>query len=176
LIPAGRCLPLTFAELRKAKSVECIGIMIFCFVPMSDIARCGDERACGNCHTIRKCEWAQRKTSQGDWEGARLTSAFLSRDREYNEQRPRPSTRWVSLRKLSILCILSTPAFVHPSSLITASTSWRSGSKYSGWARRRYNTCMSVCWHATIRLHYGRRQDDSTCQGRRMNGRKIGYE
>src|SRR6266852_9949581 len=108
-------------------------------------------------------------------------STFFTRDRdrEYNELRFRPSTRWVSLRKLSILCILSTPAFVQPSALITASTSWRSGSIFSGWARRRYNTCVSVYWHARIRLHYERRREGgsgSTCQRRRMNGCKIDQE
>ena len=144
MISACRCVSLTFAELRKAKSIECIGIMIGCFVSMSGTARYGYECACRNSHTIGKCEWAQHKTNQGDWEEARLTSAVCTRDREYNERRPRPSTRWVSLRKLSILCILSTPAFVQPSSLITASTSSRRGSRYSGLARRRYKTCVTV--------------------------------
>jgi hypothetical protein len=56
----------------------------------------------------------------------------------------RPSIRWVSLTKLSILCILSIPAFVQPSSATTASTSWRRGSIYWGFARRRYNICVRV--------------------------------
>ena len=81
---------------------------------------------------------------KGTGEEAHLTSAFFTRDREYNKRRPRPSTRWVSLRKLSILCILSIPAFVQPSSLITASTSSRRGSRYSGLARRRYKICVTV--------------------------------
>src|SRR6266404_4834621 len=72
--------------------------------------------------------------------------------KEPNERKVMPSSRWVSQRKLSILCILSIPAFVQPSSLITASTSCRRGSIYSGWARRRYNTCVIVYRHATIRI------------------------
>ena len=144
MISACRCVPLTFAELSKAKSIKCIGIMIVCFVSMGGTARYGDKCVCGNSYTIGKCEWAQHKTNQGNWKEARLTSAFLTRDREYNERRPRPSTRWVSLSKLSILCILSIPAFVQPSSLITASTSSRRGSRYSGLARRRYKICVTV--------------------------------
>lgn len=71
--------------------------------------------------------------------------------REYNERGAIPSSRWVSLRKLSILYILSIPAFVQPSSLTTESTSSRRGSRYSGLERRRYKTCVTVCWNATIR-------------------------
>lgn len=117
---------------------------------------------------------ATQDESWGLGRGAPNVSIF-TRDRECNERRPRPSSRWVSLRKLSILYILSIPAFVQPSSLITASTSWRSGSIFSGWARRRYNTCVSVYWHIMIRLHNERRTG-STCQRRRMNGCKIGYK
>ena len=147
------------------------------FVSMNGSGRYGDDCACGNSHTIGKCKWAQHKTIQGDWEEACLTSAFFTRNREYNKRMARPSIRWVSLRRLSILCILSIPAFVQPSSLITASTSRRSGSIYSGWARRRYNTCVTDYWHAIIRLRYERRrQDGSTCQGGRMNGCKIDYK
>src|SRR6266403_1128728 len=72
--------------------------------------------------------------------------------KEPNERKAMPPNRWVSRRKLSILCILSIPAFVQPSSLITASTSCRSGSIYSGWERRRYNTCIIVYRHAVIRI------------------------
>ena len=92
--------------------------------------------------------------------------------KEFNAQRARPSTRWVSRRKLSILCILSIPAFVQPSSAITASTSSRRGSIYSGFARRRYNTCVSVYWHAMIGMASLRR-DVITCQRRCMDGCKI---
>src|SRR6266403_4406046 len=72
--------------------------------------------------------------------------------KEPNEPGKMPSNRCVSWKKLSILCILSIPAFVQPSSLITASTSWRRGSMYSGWERRRYNTCMNIYRHAMIRV------------------------
>jgi hypothetical protein len=125
--------------------------MIGYFVSMSGTARYGDKCACGNSHTVGKCEWAQHKTSQGDWKEARLTLAFFTREREYNGRRLIPSTRWVSLRKLSILYILSTPAFVQPSSLITASTSSRRGPIYSGLARRRYKTCVTVYEHTVNR-------------------------
>src|SRR6266436_1020275 len=72
--------------------------------------------------------------------------------KELNEPKMMPPSRWVSRTKLSTLCILSIPSFVQPSSLITASTSCRRGSIYSGWARRRYNTCVIVYRHATIRI------------------------
>src|SRR6266403_128095 len=71
---------------------------------------------------------------------------------ELNEPTMMPSSRWVSRTKLSTLCILSIPSFVQPSSLITASTSCRSGSIYSGWARRRYNTCVIVYPHSMISI------------------------
>ncbi len=151
MISACGRVPFTFAELRKAKSVESIGIMIDSFIPMSAIGRYGDECTCGNSHTIGKCERAQRKTSHGDCGEAHLRQHSLlgMLRKEDNKLRPRPSMRWASRKKLSILCILSIPAFVQPSSLITASTSWRSGSICSGWARRRYNTCVSVYRHAS---------------------------
>src|SRR6266446_2300247 len=69
---------------------------------------------------------------------------------ELNEPKEMPSSRWVSRRKLSTLCILSIPAFVQPPSLTKASTSCRRGSIYSGWARRRYNTCVIVYPHEMI--------------------------
>jgi hypothetical protein len=71
---------------------------------------------------------------------------------EYNERELKPSNRWVSRSKLSILYILSIPDFVQPSSLITASTSWRRDSIYSGLERRRYNTCVIVYWRVMIRI------------------------
>src|SRR6266436_8449421 len=55
-----------------------------------------------------------------------------------------PSSRCVSRRKLSIWYILSIPAFVQPSSLVTVSTSLRRGSIYSGLERSRYNNCAIV--------------------------------
>jgi len=70
----------------------------------------------------------------------------------YNEREVKPSNGWVSRRKQSTLCILSIPAFVQPSSLITASTNWRRDSIYSGLERRRYNTCVIVYWHAHLSL------------------------
>src|SRR6266404_8699324 len=78
--------------------------------------------------------------------------------KELNEPNIMPSNRCVSRRKLSILCILSIPSFVQPSSLITASTSCRRGSIYSGWARRRYNTCIIV-----YRVSTRSDQDRTTC-------------
>src|SRR6266446_10736431 len=75
-------------------------------------------------------------------------------EKELNEPKVMPSSRWVSRMKLSILCILSIPSFVQPSSLTTASTSCRRGSIYSGWARRRYNTCVIVYPHSMSRIEH----------------------
>ena len=108
---------------------------------------------------------------------ARALQQFVLRMlKESNEQRPRPPSRWVSRRKLSILCILSIPAFVQASSAITASTSSRRGSTYSGFSRRRYNTCVSVYWYAIIRTPSQGRDDTITCQRRCMNRCKIDCE
>src|SRR6266478_339139 len=79
-----------------------------------------------------------------------LISGVLGK--EPNEPTVMPPSRWVSRRKLSILCILSIPTFVQPSSPITASTSRRRGSIYSGWERRRYNTCVIVYPHPMISI------------------------
>src|SRR6266403_1513916 len=85
--------------------------------------------------------------------GGRISASYLGvLEKEPNERKVMPSSRWVSQRKLSILCILSIPAFVQPSSLITASTSCRRGSIYSGWARRRYNTCVIVYGDAMVNI------------------------
>ena len=83
-------------------------------------------------------------------ENQRLILGIL--EKEYGEREAEPSTRWVSRSKLSILYILSVPAFVQPSSLITASTSCRRGSKYSGLERRRYNICVNVYRNEIIRI------------------------
>src|SRR6266576_1279025 len=113
---------------------------------MSRNRRDGDGRARGNRHTVGKCERAQRETAHGDWEETESGSVSRTWGAEEgpNELAPIPSSRWVSRRKLSILYILSIPAFIQPSSLITASTSSRRGSRYSGWARRRYKICVTV--------------------------------
>ena len=156
LISACRGIPFTLAKLRKAKSVEFIGVWIVSLICMSSTGREGDKCACGNSHTVGKCERAQRKAGRGHWKDVAHTSEFRSRMVKTinNEQRPKPSMRWLSRRKLSTLCILSIPAFVQPSSAIAVSISWRRGSTYSGLARRRYNSCVSVYWDATIRTAY----------------------
>ena len=71
--------------------------------------------------------------------------------RESNERPMKVLSRRLSRRKLSILYILSIPAFVQPSSLITASTSSRRGLRYSGLERRRYRSCVAVYGQAMIR-------------------------
>jgi hypothetical protein len=146
LMSACHSIPFALAELSKAKSIKFIGVWIDSLICMSGTGRDGNECACGNRHTIGKCERAQCKAAQGHWENVAHTSVFRSwtLKKESNEQRPRPSSRWDSRRKLSILCILSIPAFVQPSSATTASTSWRRGSTYSGCARRRYNSWVRV--------------------------------
>jgi hypothetical protein len=145
LMPAYHSIPLTLAELRKAKSVKFIGIWIDSFVCMNGTGREGHKCACGNSHTIGKCERAQRQTVKRNYDEAGGKSVvFGILGKEFNERRVKLSTRWASRMKLSILCILSIPAFVQPSSVITASTSWRRGSIYSGFARRRYNACVKV--------------------------------
>ena len=145
LMSARHFIVFTLTKFRKAKSVKFIGVWIDAFVSVSGIGRDGDKCACGNSHTIGKCERAQCKTDHSHLkEHAHQHFVLGMLKKESNEQRPRPSSRWVSRRKLSILCILSIPAFVQPSSAITASISLRRGSVYSGFARRRYNTCVSV--------------------------------
>jgi hypothetical protein len=145
LMSARNSISFALAEFHKAKSVKFVGVGIYIFICVSGTGRDRDECACGNSHAIGKCERAQCKTAHSHWRDGVCTSAFrIGTQREFNKQRAKPSARWVSRRKLSILCILSIPAFVQPSSLITASTSSRRGSIYSGFARRRYNTCANV--------------------------------
>ena len=146
LMSTCRSIPFALTELRKAEPIKFIGVWIGSLICMSSTGRDGNECACGNRHTIGKCKRAHCKAAQGHWENVAHISAFRSwmLKKESNEQMPRPSSRWDSRRKLSILCILSMPAFVQPSSAITASTSWRRGSTYSGCARRRYNSWVRV--------------------------------
>ncbi len=120
-----RPIPFTFTELRKPESVEYIRVCDDSFVSMSGTRRNGDFGACRNGHAVGKGERAQRKTAQGPWENVEGESVphTWGAGKELNERKTMPSSRWVSRRKLSILCILSIPAFVQPSSLITASTS-----------------------------------------------------
>ena len=125
-----RCIPLTLTKLCTAKSVEFIHVWKFSFIHMSGTAWDGDKCACGNSHTVGNFERANRETGHGDWkeggENQRLVLGIL--EKKYGRREARPSARWVSQIKLSILYILSIPA--KPSSLITASTSWRRDSIY----------------------------------------------
>jgi len=129
LIFVFRFIPIALTELRKPKSVEYIRVCEDSSVSVSGTRRNGDFCACWNSHAVGKCEWAQHETAQGPWEGAKGESVPHQcltprvHRKEPNERKVTPSNRWVSRRKLSILCILSIPAFVQPSSLITASTS-----------------------------------------------------
>src|SRR6266702_7662015 len=85
----------------------------------------------------------------------------------------KPSTRWDSRKKLSILCILSIPALVQPSSATAVSTSWRRGSIYSGLDRRRYNTFVNVCKYSQL----GAYEEIGLAHSRScMNSRKVDYE
>ena len=70
LISVVRFIPFAFKELRKPKSVEYIWVREDSFVYMSGIRRNGDFCACGNSHTVGKCEWAQYETARGPWEDA----------------------------------------------------------------------------------------------------------
>ena len=139
-------IPFAFAELRKPKSVI-IEVWIDSFVSMNGSDWKGDNCARRNCHAVGKCERGQCKMNCDHWKDgcAHQKSVFGAQKKEFNEQEDRPSSRWDSRRKLSILCILSIPAFVHvqPSSVITVSTSSRRGLIYSGFASQ-YNTCVSV--------------------------------
>ena len=49
---------------------------------MSGIGRDGDKCACGNSHTVGKCERAQRNTPHGHWEDGARTLAFRTSDVE----------------------------------------------------------------------------------------------
>ena len=68
LITARHCVPDILAKLREAKSVEFNGVWIVSFVSMSGTSWDGDKCACGNSHTIGKCERAQRETVHCNWE------------------------------------------------------------------------------------------------------------
>src|SRR6266702_2411727 len=85
----------------------------------------------------------------------------------------KPSTRWDSRKKLSILCILSIPALVQPSSATAVSTSWRRGSIYSGLDRRRYNTFVNACTYSQLVAY----EEIGVAHTRAcMNSRKIDHE
>src|SRR6266566_3210484 len=101
---------------------------------MSGSSRDGDDSARGNRHTVGKCERAQHETDRGNWEEAESGSVSRNSRGRSNERMEKPLSRWLSRRKLSILYILSTPAFVQPSSSIAATASSRRGSRYSGLA------------------------------------------
>ena len=108
------------------------------------------------CPQEQSCHWIiSRDAIQGDpWSLGRRSAPSISRiwDAERSNGRVvRPLSRRVSRRKLSILYILSTPAFVQPSSLITVLTSSRRGSRNSGLARRRYKTLVVVYEHTMSR-------------------------
>src|SRR6266850_1494938 len=154
LMSSCRIIPFTLAELRKAKPVKFVGVPINSFISMSGAGWHGDKCACGNSYAIGKCEWAQSETAHdncGKVRRAHQRFVLGPLEKESNERRVKPSTRWLSRKKLSILCILSIAAFVQPSSATTASTSWRRGSIYSGLERRRYNAWVIVYRYAIVR-------------------------
>jgi hypothetical protein len=63
LISARNFIPFTLAKLRKAKSIEFIGVWINFFIGMSGTGWDTDERACGNSHTVGKRERTQREAA-----------------------------------------------------------------------------------------------------------------
>ena len=69
LMPACHAIAFSLAKLRKAKSVKFIGVWIDSFICMDGTGRVGDKCACGNSHTIGKCERAQRQTAGRYCEG-----------------------------------------------------------------------------------------------------------
>jgi hypothetical protein len=75
-------VPFTLAELRKAETVEFIGVWEGSFISMSGTGWDGDECACGDSHAIGKCERPQCKTAHGHWENGARTSAFRTWDVE----------------------------------------------------------------------------------------------
>lgn len=87
LISACRRIFLNFAKLRKTKSVEFIGVQIDPFICMSGTRGDGDDRACGNRHTVGKCERAQHETVHGDWEEAESGSVSRTCGAEEGIQR-----------------------------------------------------------------------------------------
>jgi hypothetical protein len=84
LVSVYRGIPFTFTKLRKAKSVKLLGVRIDSLVAMYGTGWDGDECACGNSHTIGKCEGAQRETDQGHWRkgGALISYSYSGYTRE----------------------------------------------------------------------------------------------
>jgi len=64
---AGRFAPFFLAELRKAKSVKFVRILIDPFVLLGSSAWDGDERAWGNSNSIGKYERLQHEPSHDNW-------------------------------------------------------------------------------------------------------------
>ncbi len=67
-------IPFALTIFRKPKSVEYIWVREDSFVSMSGTRRNGDFCACGNSHTVGKCERAQHETAHGAWEDAESES------------------------------------------------------------------------------------------------------
>ena len=65
----------SLAELRKAKSVEFIGVRIDSFIRLNGICRDGNKRPCRNSHAIGKCERAHGKTTSRYLKNGACTSA-----------------------------------------------------------------------------------------------------
>ncbi len=138
---ASKALTSLAAKNRSGLATKCgrlYRVRIDSFISMGGTGWEGDKCACGNSHTVGKCQRAQRETGHDHWGKvhAYQRSVLALLGKESDEWMVRPSICWVSLKKLSILCILSIPAFVQPSSATTASTSRRRGSIYPGFARR----------------------------------------
>ncbi len=64
LISVLHLIPFVLTEIRKSKSVEYIRACEDSFVSMNGTRRNDDYCACGNGHTVGKCERAQRETAR----------------------------------------------------------------------------------------------------------------
>jgi len=80
LMSARHCVPLTLAQLRKAKSVKYIRVWIDALIRLNGARRHGDKCACGNRHTIGKCERVQREAAHGHWGKAENELAYRTWD------------------------------------------------------------------------------------------------
>jgi hypothetical protein len=69
-------IPFTLAELRKAETVEFIGVWEGSFISMSGTGRDGDQGACGDSHAVGKRERPQYKAAHGHCKHGVCPSAF----------------------------------------------------------------------------------------------------
>lgn len=135
-----------FTHVGETKAIEFHGIWVYVSFVVNRPPSAREESSLRKMCTVRKGK-ASRLCNAACHDNCVCISACSRQERTSRmyARAPNPSYRIDSRMKLSILSIFPIAAFVHPSSLMMASTSSLRGKIYSGWAASWKRACVKLC-------------------------------